>query len=261
MTYPFRPLTLGELLDRTFSLYRRHFMLFVGIAAVPHVVMLLFNVTLALSAAVPIGGFPALIATISMLFVYFVTTVFTQAASVVAVSRVQLGQQVTVGQAFSAVRSSIVELIVLTLNLGVRIMLGFLLLVIPGIVLAMMYALAVPVAVLEETSVSETLERSAFLTKGHRGRIFVIYALLVILSVILTVAWQVPAVLVTRTLTGPAGRIVSEFGSFVARTALAPLLTIGLSLMYYDERIRKEAFDLEHMMSQLEGTQPSTAMP
>ena len=27
-----RPLSLGELLDRTFFLYRRHFLLFVGIA-------------------------------------------------------------------------------------------------------------------------------------------------------------------------------------------------------------------------------------
>jgi len=31
-----RPLSLGELLDRTFFLYRRHFLLFVGIAAIPY---------------------------------------------------------------------------------------------------------------------------------------------------------------------------------------------------------------------------------
>ncbi len=31
-----RPLSLGELLDRTFFLYRRNFLLFVGIAAIPY---------------------------------------------------------------------------------------------------------------------------------------------------------------------------------------------------------------------------------
>ena len=34
-TVELRPLSLGELLDRTFTLYRRHFWLFVGIMAVP----------------------------------------------------------------------------------------------------------------------------------------------------------------------------------------------------------------------------------
>lgn len=35
-----RPLSLGEVLDRTFSLYRRHFLLFIGIAAIPHLLTL-----------------------------------------------------------------------------------------------------------------------------------------------------------------------------------------------------------------------------
>ena len=38
-----RPLTLGEILDRTFTLYRRNFPLFLGIAAVPAVLQLALN--------------------------------------------------------------------------------------------------------------------------------------------------------------------------------------------------------------------------
>ena len=38
-----RPLSLGEILDRTFSLYRRHFLLFVGITAIPHLLILVLN--------------------------------------------------------------------------------------------------------------------------------------------------------------------------------------------------------------------------
>jgi hypothetical protein len=33
-----RPLSLGELLDRTFSLYRRNFWLFLGILRIPYLV-------------------------------------------------------------------------------------------------------------------------------------------------------------------------------------------------------------------------------
>lgn len=35
-----RPLSLGEILDRAFSLYRNHFLLFVGIAAIPQLLIL-----------------------------------------------------------------------------------------------------------------------------------------------------------------------------------------------------------------------------
>src|SRR5437764_908383 len=40
VTTALRPLTLGELLDRTFQLYRRHFVAMVGIVALPHLLVL-----------------------------------------------------------------------------------------------------------------------------------------------------------------------------------------------------------------------------
>ena len=35
---------------------------------------------------------------------------------------------------------------------------------------------------------------------------------------------------------------------FVAGTLAGPIVTIALALLYYDERVRKEAFDLQLMM-------------
>ena len=48
MSLDLRPLTLGELLDRSFSLYRRHFWLFVGIMALPSLLGLAFGLLVAL---------------------------------------------------------------------------------------------------------------------------------------------------------------------------------------------------------------------
>jgi hypothetical protein len=47
-TLDLRPLSLGELLDRTFFLYRRHFLLFVGIAAIPYFFFFVVNLGTAL---------------------------------------------------------------------------------------------------------------------------------------------------------------------------------------------------------------------
>ena len=38
-----RPLSVGEILDRTFSLYRQHFVSIVGIAALPQLAILAIN--------------------------------------------------------------------------------------------------------------------------------------------------------------------------------------------------------------------------
>jgi hypothetical protein len=43
---------------------------------------------------------------------------------------------------------------------------------------------------------------------------------------------------------------------------VTPLLTIALTLLYYDERVRKEGFDLELMMSNLKaGVADAVAVP
>ena len=39
-TLDLRPLSLGEILDRSFSLYRENFTLFIGIAAIPRLLVL-----------------------------------------------------------------------------------------------------------------------------------------------------------------------------------------------------------------------------
>jgi hypothetical protein len=51
-------------------------------------------------------------------------------------------------------------------------------------------------------------------------------------------------------------QVILQFGQFVTQAVLGPIMTIGLTLVYYDERVRKEAFDLEHMMRQLDGMGP-----
>jgi hypothetical protein len=124
-----------------------------------------------------------------------------------------------------------------------------------------MWALTIPVAVIEDTGLRDSVNRSAELTKGARGRVFVIYALFLVLLYAIYMAWMVPVLVVV----GVASRnhhvvgvplwtqIAIPVGSFLSQCLAGPLMTIGLSLLYYDQRVRKEAFDLQHMMSTLDG--------
>lgn len=263
MEHALRPLSVGELLDRTFSFYRRHFLLFVGIAALPSVVLLAFQIAVALLGRAAAGLSGVVLGSVLFVtgaFVYLVTTALMQGATVVAVSQILLGRETNVREAFGRIWSRIGELMLLILNMGVRIALGFLLFVVPAVVLALMYALTIPVAVLEERGVSDSLARSADLTKGYRGRILLIYVLLLVLVSIVNALWQVPVGLAVVMTSPDPGRIPLwaqvglQFGSFVTNSVLGPIMTIAIALVYYDVRVRKEAFDLEHMMQQIDRT-------
>jgi len=266
VTNALRPLSVGELLDRTFFLYRRHFLLFVGISALPSLVMLAFGLFTALLGSEG-SAFFASVSAVALVFVYLVTTAVSQGATVVAVSQILLERETDVEAAFGAIWPRLGELLFITLNMGIRILIGFLLCFVPGVVLALMYALAMPVAVLEDRRSSDALSRSTDLTKGYRGRILLIYLLLTILITIVTMLWQIPATIVVALVSGSArtgrfplwAQIGFQFGGFVTRSVLGPIMTIAIALVYYDVRVRKEAFDLEHMMQQID--RPSFAAP
>jgi hypothetical protein len=266
MKYALRPLTIAELLDRTFAFYRSHFVLFLGIAALPNLLPLVLSLALITARPTNTNFTFAIASTLLTAFLYLVTAAFSQGATIVAVSRIQLDQPTSVGEAFSTIRHRVGELVLLTLNIGIRVGLALLLLIVPGIILGLMYALAVPVAVLEGRGIRASLTRSSELTKGHRGRIFLIYFLLVTLTIIISLIWQAPLG-VALAMAGPAARnpqsvmwfqVLSQFGGFLTRSLVGPVLTIALAVLYYDERVRKEAFDLEHMMRQIDGFAPST---
>lgn len=262
MAHALRPLSVGELLDRTFVFYRRHFLLFVGIAALPSVVLLAFELAVTLfGGRVTILERPFFTFSVYVagMFVYLLTAALAQGATVVAVSQILLDRGTNVSDAFDRIWSRIGGLIVLILNMGVRILLGFLLFIVPGIILALMYALAVPVAVLEERGVSDSLSRSANLTKGYRSRILLIYILLTVLVAIVNALWQLPAGIVVVLTSGSTSgavpvwaQVALQFAGFVTRSVLGPIMTIAIALVYYDVRVRKEAFDLEHMMQQID---------
>jgi hypothetical protein len=259
VTQTLAPLTIGELLDRTFVYYRRHLMMFVGIAALPNLFVLAFQLSGVMLR--PRGGGVAVLISLLTVVIALVASTFSHGATVIAVSHIQLDRETNIAEAFRTIQSQLGELIVITLNVGVRVALGTLLLIVPGILQALKYALAVPVAILEQNGVSASLSRSADLTSGHRGRIFVIYFLFTILVFIGSMVWQVPAGFVagfgraTPRLPLPwTAQVIVLFGGFVTQAFLSPIMTIGLTLVYYDERVRKEAFDLEHMMHQLDRT-------
>ena len=265
-----RPLSLGEILDRTFSLYRRHFFLFVGIIAIPQLLILALNLAQVLFVQRPnnplsqtaphvqrapssgLMGF-GVVGLLIGLVVYMVAYLFAQGGTIYAVSDLYLGRPTTVGASLRRMWGQLLNLLGVIILNGFVIAIGLILLIIPGIYLACRLLICVPAALLEDLGARESLERSFALTKDYAGRAFVIsflYAMILYAAIFL---FALPfGILLFLFAKDPGMLRVSlalfQMGNFLANILVTPFLLIATSVFYYDLRVRKEAFDLQLMM-------------
>ena len=120
------------------------------------------------------------------------------------------------------------------------------------------YAFAVPACALEKVSAGNALKRSKFLTKNSLSRLFLVALLTGMIGFALGYVFQLPIFIANHRfwmdsrmhLTMPY-LLWTYFADFAAGALAAPIATIAIALLYYDERIRKEAFDLQWMMQSL----------
>jgi hypothetical protein len=262
-----RPLSLGELLDRTFFLYRRNFLLFVGIAAIPYSFFFVINLGTALlpllarsaasgrmqpagmAAAAIGGGLFALVAVI----VGGIAFLFSVGATVYAVSEIYAGRQTSIRESLARVRGNAGTIFGVLFLSGLILMAGFIALIIPGIYLMCRICVATPAALLENIGPSDSIRRSFDLTRDFAGRAFMIYMLYFAMVWGIVAVFQFPFMLLIAINAKQVQLVVlwtvlMQVGNFIGSVLVAPVSTIGFALFYYDLRVRKEAFDLQMMM-------------
>jgi hypothetical protein len=268
-----RPLSLGEILDRTFSLYRQHFVLFVGITALPQLFVLAIDFArlwlrggpIARVAGVggaPVGPFGALapldvlLALFIFAGVYVVVHPFASGGVVFAVSEIYFGRATTIGASLRRSWSQLGRLLPVFLVSLIAISSGILFFLVPGIY--------VPAALLENFGTRDTLERSLVLTQHNAGRSFVIfllyYCLIATASGLLVYPFSYAAGLCARDQAMVLMWLsLAQLGGYLAGILVHPILTIGATVFYYDLRVRKEALDLQLLMNQTVGVESQTA--
>jgi hypothetical protein len=117
--------------------------------------------------------------------------------------------------------------------------------------LTLRYSLAIPACIQEGISTFRSLKRSVILSRGSRGRIFVLFLVVCTAWMIPLMALMIPTFFFLAKSKGHAtlGATVYTMGvSFLSNTLLKPVYGIGLTLLYFDERIRKEGYDVEWML-------------
>ena len=142
----------------------------------------------------------------------------------------------SVGSLFAMVGPVLGRLLLAGLLAAVGIGIGFLLLIVPGLVLLTLWSLVIPVIVLERSGVLASFGRSRELVRGHAWRVFAIV-------VLLGIAQAVVSGILRSALDDVAGSFAGyALGDLLANTLIGPVSAIAIAVIYF-ELVRARASD------------------
>jgi hypothetical protein len=261
-----RPLAFGEILDGAFVIYRRHFATLFVTALIPLV-----------PTAVGMGAFgfftagtmeaDAAAASAAGLFLLYpvmlLATAVMWAALIQETASAVEGRPVDRGAAYRAAFRRLLPLVAVSVVVFLLAALGFLLLIVPGILVMIALFAVWHVVVLEERGPLEALARSRELARGAWLRIlgvwFVSWIIVMIPSLVVgTVAGAAAfGAMLASGDPDAAGAAVGWVGaatnvlSVLLSALTTPFMVAALTLLYYDRRVRTDAMDLEVEMENL----------
>jgi len=236
-TVPTASIRVGEVFRRAFEVLLGDFGKFIALTAITWSPYLLLTL-LTLSPGDPGGGTLALLGLTGIL--WGVLTILGQAAILYGAVQKMRGQDFTIGASLGRGFGRFLPILGLFICLGVAVGLGFVLLVIPGVMLAVMWYVALPACVVERRGPIESLQRSGFLTKGNRWRIFGI-------AVVIYIVNTVVQLVVAQVLSAIAGQMISALGVFAWMSLLQAFSAITVAVAYHDLRVAREGADIEQI--------------
>ena len=233
-----RPRDLGALLSTTFSLYGRYFAVFAAIAfaVVIPVDAIFYGVMMgwfgSYDSTPPIGT--DLIATYSS---QLIANPLITAMHVAAVLAIAEGRRPSLRESFVRGGDVFVPVLGALLLSWLFTLLGFLALIIPGILIAIRLWVVAPAVVVEDRRGMDAIRRSWDLVKDNWWRIFGIVIVVGIIGGIAAAILYIPGTLIaTETGSGPIALLGQIFGDAIAYSFQA----LTATLLFFDLRARKE---------------------
>jgi hypothetical protein len=216
---PARKVSIGNVINETFSIYGQNAGALIASSIVVFVVVGLVSGLLQTAGEAVLG----LLAGIVRLAGYALFTGFV----VKLVDDVRDGRRdQTVGDLFSSAAPAIVSLIVFGILFGVGVTIGLVLLIVPGLILLTFWSVGAPAIVVEGAGPIEAFGRSWRLVRGDAWSVF---ATLVVVLLIVIVIGVVLGVIAT-----PISDGATVVASIISGVITAPIFALAVSVMFFD---------------------------
>ena len=269
-----QPMGFTDILDTIVSLYRSHCQLILGICAVYFVLTLGMDLLTSILTLFlkDFGGENVTVVMNPVAdWITRLVALFPTGALLFASAQAYLGNHITTNTAFEQVTRRFLSY--LGSSLLLMLVVGALAITIIGIPFAIYFGIRWSfygqAVMIEETSATDALKRSRELVRGTWWRIFGIILAIFLIAFMLQVVLQFFLLFLfgfTQAISGEGGPlelfqrmfepeltgwdglaayVVQSFLNQVVTSLILPLTSVGITLLYFDQRIRKEGFGTE----------------
>ncbi len=215
-----RSIDVGSVISRTFSIYADQASVLLPAAAAVFIVIGVITALLVVIAPV--------LAILAFVVILVGTTLYTGMV-VELVADVQDGRRdATVGQLLNAATPVIGQLILVGIVTGIGIAIGFVLIIVPGLILITIWSVVAPIVVLERPGGLAPLGRSRELVRGNGWQVFGVIAVLVIGVGIVSAIIEAAA--------GSGGTGVGIVVRVIVEILTAPLSALAAAVLYFELR-------------------------
>ncbi len=241
-------LSVGDVLNRVFALYKEHFGVLIPAA---------FWLFLVVSILGGIVGQHSVGLLLLVAVVTFAVAILYQGMVVSLVHDVQDGRRdSSVGELFNSVGPVLGPLIGASILYGFAVGIGFFLLIVPGCILLTIWAVIAPVIVIEKRGVTASFGRSRELVKGFGWPVF---GTVIVATLITAIASFILTGIAESIAGGPILRIVF---SALAATITAPVGALVAAVLYYRLlELKGSAAPPPHPNDRFVGDEPTSSPP
>lgn len=227
---------LGDVFSKAIAIFGRRFVPFVILTIIAEIPQYLTLIALETSAVDPLSGWR-----VASVFVNLICSPIATGAVVYGVIQELRGRTFSLGESIQVALQRLLPMIGLAICVGLLTGLATILLIVPGLMVACRYYVAMPACIAEQTGVFDSMSRSAFLTKGYRWQVLGMFLLVLlgglIVGAIFGLVFAVTGKVGLQIVTQAVAAVVGAFNGVL------------VGVFYYQLRVAKEGVDIDRIAS------------
>lgn len=217
---------IGDYFTRAWEIAKTHYLLFVPMI-IAAFISLVYSIAVVGSVLTVVAGFPGLAPRAPMVglgwlagvaiggFIIAVVTIVLEGWCIALVKEYMEGRVPDLSTSFSYTLSRAPSLVAVSIIVAITVGIGFMLLIIPGLILAVLLALAPQAVIVDGMGVFDSLGKSFDIGKRNFFELLVILIIVMVIVIILS--------------------LIPKIGGFLATLSMAYFAAV-LTLYYYDKR-------------------------
>ena len=209
-----RSIAPGAVVNRILELYQQHAGTLLPVAAGLYAIQFLIAVLLPIALAVIVS------------IIFWVLAILYQGFVVELVNAAEHNVRRGIGELVNAVTPVLGTLLAISILFVIGLIIGFILIIIPGLILLTIWSVTVPVEVLEHRGVLNSFRRSRELVRGNGWNVFGVIVIVWVIAILVS--------FLVGLLAAPLGHVGRDLVQWAVNVAVAPVVALSASVLYFE---------------------------